>query len=157
MSDLNAGSKVKGLDTPPTVQDSQSGTYSFTNTSYGVSVSSGTYADCGVVFIAPTTGRVIVKLAAFLRNSTAAQGANIAPVVRTGGTIGSGSTVLAAADATSVQMNGNGSNTDGGRTGVEVLVEGLTPGDEYNVRLEHRVTANTGLTTRRSVIVAPAT
>ena len=153
MPDLNAGSKVKGLDTPPPVDDAQAGQFTFTVTSYGVATTGGTYADCGVAFVAPTTGRVKISVAAVLVNSTAGVGTLISPVVREGGTIGSGTTVKAATDNDCLQVNG----TSGMRTSVFVMVEGLTPGDTYNVRLEHRVTANTGTATRRYVLVEPLT
>ena len=158
MPDLLAGSKVKAIDTPPTVSDSQADLFTFTATTYGVAVTSGTYADCGVAFVAPTTGRVIVKTIGFLRASAAGLGALVAPVIREGATVGSGTVVVAANDMNAIQANGTGSNTDGCRLGAEALIEGLTPGGIYNVRLEHRVNGSgIGTATRRTVIVAPAT
>src|SRR5690606_2822805 len=158
MPDLLAGTKVKAIDTPPTVSDSQTGLFTFTSTTYGVSVTSGTYADCGVAFVAPTTGRVLVKLAGYVRSSAANSAALVAPVIREGATVGSGTVVVSGSDLNSIQVSGSGSNTDGHRVGAEALIEGLTPGAIYNVRLEHRVSGSTtGTVTRRTVIVAPAT
>lgn len=153
MSDLLSGSPVTPLDTPPTVGNTQAGQYTFTITAFGVATTGGTYADCGVAFLAPTTGRVIIHLAAHALNSTTA-GTQVAPVVRTGGTVGTGSVVLAASVDNMVQVQG----TSGHRFGSHVLVSGLTAGDTYNVRLEHQVSAaSTGTVLRRSVTVTPAT
>lgn len=158
MPDLLAGTKVKAIDTPPTVSDSQTGLFTFTSTTYGVSVTSGTYADCGVAFVAPTTGRVLVKTVGFVRASVAGSGSIVAPVIREGATVGSGTVVVPADDMNGIQANGTGSNTDGCRCSAEALIEGLTPGGVYNVRLEHRVNGSgAGSATRRTVIVAPAT
>lgn len=158
MPDLLPGTRVRGLDTPPTVQNAQSGTYNFTITAYGVAASSGTHVACGTAFVAPTSGRVKITHVGFIRNGSAGNGALISPVVRTGGTVGSGTVVKAADDVDCIQVNGNGSGTDGVRAGSSVVVGGLTPGDTYNVRLEHRVTpGGTGTATRRTVIVEPCT
>src|SRR5690606_22742762 len=149
MPDLLAGTKVKAIDTPPTVSDSQTGLFTFTSTTYGVSVTSGTYADCGVAFVAPTTGRVIVKTIGFLRASTAGGASIVAPVIREGATVGSGTVVVPADDMNGIQANGTGSNTDGCRLGADALIEGLTPGGVYNVRLEHRANGSTTATATR--------
>jgi hypothetical protein len=154
MPDLTAGTTVLALDTPPTVSDAQPDSYTFTNTTFGVGTTGGTYADCGVAFVAPTTGRVLVYYDAELSNSSAAPtGSFIAPVVRTGGTVGSGTTVHAASSDEVVAVRG----TSAKRAGAHLFVEGLTAGDTYNVRLEHSVNTGTGTALRRSVTVAPAT
>jgi hypothetical protein len=72
-------------------------------------------------------------------------------VVRTGGTVGSGSVVTASADSSSVRS----STTALSRSGVSQLITGLTPGSTYNVRLDHRVGAGTGTISSRSVIAQP--
>jgi hypothetical protein len=41
--------------------------------------------------------------------------------------------------------------------GATTFVNGLTPGASYNVRLLHRVSANTGTIALRELIVEPAT
>mgnify|MGYP003574955279 CR=1 FL=1 len=149
MPDLLSGSPVTPLDTPPTVDDREDGSFTFTITSFGVTAT-GTYADCGVAFLAPTTGRVTILWGGNLLNSTSAS-TLLAPVVRTGSTVGSGSVVLAASNPIASGMQG-GSAIKGGRGH---LLTGLTPGDTYNVRLEHRVTAGTGTISERNVIVRP--
>ena len=153
MPDLVAGSTVKALDTPVTVTDAEPGSYTFTNTTFGVGTTGGTYADCGVSFVAPTTGRVMLHYAGELSNNNGLSRTQVAPVVRTGGTVGSGTVVLAASQDEAVQVFG----TTPHRTGVSTLVSGLTPGDPYNVRLEHRVDGNQGTALRRRVTVVPAT
>jgi hypothetical protein len=152
MSDLNAGSKVRALDTPPTVGNTQAGSFDFDATTYGTDHDAGSYADCGVAFVACSTGRALIWHAAQLDNSTTAA-TRVAPVVRTGSTVGSGSSVVAASDSNAIV----GQGTDAARFGAAVFVEGLTPGDSYNVRLEHRTTAGTGTVSLRTVIVSPAT
>lgn len=153
MSDLLAGTTITALDTPPTVTNVQTGSYTFTITAWGVATTGGTYVDCGVAFTACTTGRALLRYDAHLLNSTTA-GTQIAPVVRTGSTVGSGSTVVAATVDNMIQVQG----TSGHRYGGHLLVTGLTAGSAYNVRLEHQVSsASTGTALRRSVTVAPAT
>jgi len=152
--DLLPGSTVRSLDTPPTVSDSQPDSYTFTNNTFGVATTGGTYADCGVAFVAPTTGRVIVDYAARITGSDGAAVTSLAFVVRTGATVGSGTDVHPADANEALQIVG----TDQARFGASTLIEGLTPGASYNVRLEHVVSAgDTGTALRRSVIVAPAT
>jgi hypothetical protein len=154
LPDLLAGTTVNALDTPPTVQDAEVGSYTFTNTTFGVGTTGGTYADCGVAFVACTTGRAKIDWSAQLSNGSAGVGAIVAPVVREGSTVGSGTVVHAASLDEMLQVVG----TSADRIGTAILVEGLTAGDTYNVRLEHRVgSASTGTAVRRIVIVAPAT
>lgn len=153
MPDLLIGTKVKGLDTPPTVWDHEDDFFTFTNTAYGVAFTAGVYVDCGVAFIAPTTGRVLLNYGAAITNDTAGAFSIMAPVVREGDVIGSGSSILAAADANALYVFGTAQI----RAGVAYLLTGLTPGDPYNVRLEHGRSAGNGNLGRRYVIVAPAT
>ena len=152
MGDLLAGTVVKGNDTPTTVSDVEAGSYTFTNATYGVSTTGGTYADCGVAFTAPTTGRVKISYEGQLSNS-GANGTILSPHVRTGSTVGSGTDVLAASDTTRIFIVG----TNGMRAAGFRLLTGLTPGSAYNVRLEHKVTGGTGTALHREVMVEPAT
>jgi hypothetical protein len=151
MSDLTAGSLIRALDTPPTVTSEVPDTFNFTNTAYATTGQAG--GNCGVAFMAPTTGRVLLKYGAQIING-ATPSSIVAPVIREGGTVGSGTSVLAAADDNAVSAVG----ATGGSRFREKLVTGLTPGATYNVRLEHRVSsASTGSVLRRVVIVAPST
>lgn len=158
MPDFLAGQTLTPLHFPPTVSDTETGSFDTTlSANYGVTTSAGTYADCGAAFIAPTTGRVRIEWAASLDNGTASAATLVSPHVRTGGTVGSGSDVAGytADDARCIFNRG----TDARRFGAALLVTGLTPGDTYNVRLEHKVTAGptTGTIVNRHVIVSPAT
>lgn len=151
MPDLLAGTKVLAQDTPPTEADYEAGSYTFTNTSFGVTTTGGTYADCGTAFIAPTSGRVLINFAAQLSHSGTGS-AIISPVIREGSTVGSGTVFQAASDDTMIQTVGSNAH----RHGAAILVEGLTPGDTYNVRLEHKMfSAGTATAVRRQVIVQP--
>lgn len=107
---------------------------------------------CGTSFVAPPSGIVEVHWAAYMFNS----GSNFtqtSPSVRTGGTVGSGTVILASADARSTTHNG----TTGEREGAMTRVTGLTAGATYNVALEHRVGAGTGSFQNREVTVVPLT
>lgn len=134
------------------VTSRQNGQFTVTATTYGITTTGGTYVDCGTAFVVPWSGQVTLSWAA----GTASSGAFdvfVSPVVRTGGTVGSGSAVAAADDNTSVRGSGTGAT----RTGADHLLSGLTAGLTYNVRLEHRVGAGTGTISSRSVIVTPTT
>lgn len=151
MPDLEAGAPAHAW--PPTVSDEELGQFTFTNTTYGVSTTGGTYVECGVAFLAPITGRSLLHYGAQLDGSGVTVSVLVTPVVRTGDTIGAGTTVVAAADANAIVMLGENQQ----RAGASLLVTGLTPGAAYNVRLEHRVGSGTGTAERRNVIAAPAT
>ncbi|MDY7101568.1 MAG: hypothetical protein S0880_10310 [Actinomycetota bacterium] len=151
MPDLLAGSTVQALDTPPAVADDEATTFTFNDTSYGVDADTGSPGDCGVAFVAPTTGRVIILFRCFIDNN-GANFSRLAPHVRTGSTVGSGTDVYAASDVDAIT---NDSNGDGETACSFVVVTGLTAGNDYNVRLEHRATAGIGTITRRSVAVIP--
>lgn len=152
MPDLLAGTIVNALDTPPTVSNTQDGSFTFNATAYGIDADAGVYADCGVAFTAPTTGRVLLSWKAQLDNDTAGQFTACSNVVRTGSTVGAGSVVLGAQDARALVHEG----TNVKQMGMTELVTGLTPGTVYNVRLEHQVGGGIGTLLRRSVVVAPA-
>lgn len=156
MPDLLAGTTVRGLDTPPTVTDEQSASFDFTITDYGTASTGGTYVDCAVVFTAPTTGRVLLAYASTLLNSSTNTTA-ITPVVREGGTVGSGAEVVGADDDNRISMRDAGGSPNDQRAGVHLTVTGLTPGNTYNARLEHKVSGSTGTASRRSITATPAT
>ncbi|MET9734278.1 hypothetical protein ABZZ79_27665 [Streptomyces sp. NPDC006458] len=149
MPDLSAGSTVKALDTPPTAADAQSASVTTTSTSY---TTTGT--DCAVSFVAPTTGRVMIHTAARMVNSNATSGTLAAPETRTGGVIGAGTLVEAAADAIGASHYGS----TFARSGVVHLLTGLTPGATYNTRLLMRTSVGTDTATfaMRELIIEPA-
>lgn len=153
MPDFLAGQTLTALHFPPTVSDTQNDQFQFDSTTFGIDADTGTYLDCAVVFMAGITGRVIVHYGADLDNSLTTASTNLAPVVREGGTIGAGASVVAADLANAIRNVG----AEDRRYDSHLLVEGLTPGALYNVRLEHRVSAGTGVIQHRTVTVAPAT
>lgn len=156
MSDFLAGQTLTALHFPPTVQDTENDTYQTTVTTFGVGTSGGTYSDCGVAFLGCATGRAVVHYSAVLQHASAAAATEVAPVVRTGATVGSGTTVVAASTNNKLRSTAAAAGSSE-RFGAALLVEGLTPGSDYNVRLEHRVSGGTGTITSRHVIVSPAT
>lgn len=145
MSNLEAGSVITGTDAPTAVTSGVEGTNQGpTSTSYAAGTS------CGVAFIAPTTGRVLIEWRSFLDNS----GANFticAPEVRAGSVVGSGAIQVPASDENGLTMEGQNQF----RMGMFLPVDGLTPGASYNVQLMHRVTGGTGTLDDREVIVTP--
>lgn len=152
MPDFLAGQTLTALHFTPTVSDEEPDAFTFTATTFGVTSTGGTYNDCGVAFVAPATGRVVINYNTQASNSTSVS-TLVSPVVREGATVGSGVTVSAASDDDSI----TGQGTNEHRRGASRLVTGLTPGASYNVRLEHRVSGGTGTVRRRSVIVEPTT
>jgi hypothetical protein len=154
MPDIAAGHRLTTLDFLPRADDEQVDAYTATNTTFGVGTTGGTYNDCGVEFVAPYTERVTILFGAEGWNETASASVVVAPVVRTGGTVGSGSTIVAA-DAKNAYRNVGNVNNTGFRWGVPVPVDGLVAGDTYNVRLEHRVSGGIGHFSNRVVIVRP--
>jgi hypothetical protein len=151
---ISAGHELNELDFLPTVSDDQPDAFTFNSTVYGIDVDSGTYVDCGVAFRAPNSGAVLILYSGRCANNTDGNVCLIAPVVRDGAVVGSGSTVLAASDDNSVR--GQSANAGGAsRGGSHVVVDGLAAGSQYNVRLEHRVGANIGTIAARRVTVMP--
>lgn len=101
-------------------------------TTYSVLPDAGTGA--GTTFVAPISGCVLVLVSAILQSQDAAT--VVSYEIRTGGTLGSGSVVVAAATE-------NGAYASGGAGGVELMntsgfqsnyVSGLTPNATYNIR-----------------------
>lgn len=156
MPDFLAGQRLTALHFPPTVEDTQNDSFTFDATTFGVDADSGTYNDCGVAFVAPITGRVQLFYAARMGNNTDGNSTHLTPVVREGAVVGSGSTVLAASVNNMIDIQA-ANNSGNGRCGSSMLLDSLTPGDSYNVRLEHAVTAGTGTILSRTVVVRPAT
>lgn len=149
MPDLLAGSIVRGLDSPPAVSSVADSSFDTTSTTYTTTASAGTYADCAVVWTAPTSGRVIIHVNARLINSTTG-GTMVTAETRTGGTIGAGTVVDTTGDRGPSHYGATFS-----RIGTTRMLSGLTPGATYNTRLLHRVTAGTGSIALRELIVEP--
>jgi hypothetical protein len=155
MPDLLAGSIMRALDTTATLASVAGTSIDTTSITYTAAVTGGTYADCAVVFVAPTTGRVKIYTSARLINSGATAGTLIVPETRTGGIIGAGTVVETASDGNGVSHYG----TTFSRLGATHLLSGLIPGATYNARLLHRTSVATGTASiaLRELIVEPAT
>ncbi len=145
-----AGHEFTTLDFLPVVTDTQDDLFTYDSGTFGVDADSGTYVTCGVAFTAPRSGAVKIDFAAGLDHSTTGS-TEVCPVVRLGSVIGSGSTIVAASSAIAIRNVG----TDDRRYGAHIVVEGLTPGSSYNVRLEHRTSGTNASVQRRIVTVTP--
>jgi hypothetical protein len=141
------------VDGQQSVSSVQSGSYTVTSTTFTTAVSSGTYVDCGAVWVAPPSGRVVITTTARMINATAGSGSLVAPETRTDGTLGAGTSVEGAADGNGISYYGD---SFARLSGVHHLT-GLTPGATYNTRLLHRASANTSTIALRELIVEPCT
>ena len=144
-----AGQIIRAADFPDAVSNEQNADeLAFANTAYG-----GGTNTCGVAFVAPTSGRVMVPFYAFFE-ANGAQEAYVSVALRTGGVVGSGSVVEAASDTRSLVSQ---TAADDRGIGMYRYFSGLTPGDTYNVRVEHRVDSGggTGDMFNRTVMVVP--
>lgn len=148
--DLAAGTPVTGTDQPET-KHAVENTVQSTITSLTYVVGS---ASCGVTFVAPTTGRVLVLWGGALDHNTAGRATILSFRLGLGSSIGAGTLVLPPDDTRSVQNVGVNDLAPGGWHPVA----GLDPGVTYNVQLQHRVTVGgNGTVSRRSVTVQPLT
>lgn len=148
MADLLAGTVISGADVTATASHNE------TTDQTGITSTSFVAGSpvCGVAFIAPTTGRVLVMWGGELDHNTAGRETYLSFEVREGSVVGSGTVVYAADDSWSA--SNQGVNNCG--AGVMHDVPDLTPGATYNVRLMHRVTVGgNGAVTRREVSVQP--
>lgn len=120
--------------------DSQDTLGSTTATSFTATLTGGTA--CGVSFIAPTSGIVLIANNTFVENTGAAARAYCTIRVRTGSSIGSGSDVLAATDENSIATAGGAG--DDGAFGRVFRLTGLTAGQSFNIQQLFRVSGSTG-------------
>lgn len=134
-----------------TVSDTQDTTGSYTGTAYGTTLSAGTVA--GVAFIAPASGSVFVHNTALIENSGTGR-SHCSFRIGTGGTIGSGTPFLVAADANGIASQ-SGDAADDMTLSKAVLVTGLTPGATYNAQQQVRATTGNVVTTWRRLAVQP--
>jgi len=152
---LDAGDVVYAEDLvwPESVDDSRVSFLQTTSTTYTDAVTGGTDEKCWRAFAAPPTGHVLLCYNATLFNSSSTGATFVTPIVRTGGTIGSGTVVLTAHDDRAIRVTGTGSM----RYGATWLLTGLTPGEVYHAQLLHRVAsgATTGTVDERTIIVVP--
>lgn len=129
--------------------DTQNTSGTTTSTTYTATLTGGTA--CGLTFVAPTSGKVIVHNSANIKNSTT-NFSGCVPIIREGGSIGSGTTFLAADDNLAIAVRGS----DEVQMGRAILVTGLTAGNTYNVQQAFKVNAASTLTIlRKHLLVVP--
>ncbi|HEV2784702.1 MAG TPA: hypothetical protein VGX25_35405 [Actinophytocola sp.] len=131
-----------------TVSDTQTTVGTTTSTSFTATLTGGT--TCGVAFVAPPSGQVIVFNTAGMANSEATY-TFTGFEVRTGGVVGSGTVFLAADDTRSLRV----AEDNFIRYTVAHLVTGLTAGSTYNVRQMFRTNAGTLNVSEKHLIVQP--
>lgn len=151
-----AGSQILAADSPAAVSDSEGTNITgITSTSWITDT-----PVCGVAFQAPTSGRVLVTWDAHLEGTTADTQVRVSTRVRTGSTIDSGTTIAGPHVSRSVHNPQDSSGGGGQRiaAGSFRVVEGLTPGADYNVVTQHRVAGSgtpEGRVDGRTVAVIP--
>jgi hypothetical protein len=133
MPDLLAGTTVLAADTPTArTQTDSTDELGFTSTTY---IQGGTVV--GVVFTAPTTGRVMVIWGVRLQSNTAAVRAVASASVRNGSSIGAGTLVDGATDQSAIESAAQAR----AQASRHRTVTGLTAGSTYNAVIEHKVSA----------------
>jgi hypothetical protein len=146
-----AGDFILAVDFPDAAHAEQNADETgFSNTTYG-----GGSNACGVAFVAPTSGRVRVDWYAYFE-SNGAQQVYVSAAVRQGGVIGSGTVVEAATDTRCLTSQTAADDRAGG---MYRYISGLTAGQTYNARVEHRVDSGggTGDMFNRTILVTPLT
>lgn len=135
---MSAGSKIKALDNPPFANDYEGTDETTITSTYSVGA-----ATCGMTFVAPTSGSVIVFWSARVEVTTTNGFIGVTVQVASGASIGSGTVASgngAAADNSCIETRrGTGTATD---TRIQAsmfrIVTGLTPGATYNAVVMHR-------------------
>lgn len=152
MADLLVGTTVQAADVPPTLGDDDASNISgFSESSYVQN--DGSAPTVGVAFTAPTSGRVWVLWGARMNGDSAGNRVRVSAHVRTGSTIGSGTTVSTSNNDNLIQSPGKAGGTSSRFNGAtHRVVEGLTPGDTYNAVVEYQ---GTGSIFRRHICTTP--
>lgn len=143
-----AGQIIRAVDFPESKSvDQGADEIGFASTTYAPGASA-----CGVTFIAPTSGRVQVSwFARYESNST--NFTFISAAVRTGGVIGSGTSVAVASDGVAIET---AAGTDVNQQyPMYRMVTGLSAGSTYNAQIEMKVSANTSDIFDRNITVIP--
>lgn len=157
---LQTGARAKGADfqnltvkkhAPLDSGTTTSGTFTTTRT--------GATSPVGITFTAPPSGKVMVHWACGIYNSVSIAGNSFgvcAFQVKTGTTIGSGTTYQAAADTLALQAVDRSATSSESKGGRAELVDGLTAGDDYNLSLMYRIGgAGTGNFSSVSCTIVP--
>ena len=106
----------------------------------------------GVTLTAPQSGQLRVDWAGLLDNTLTTATSFLSPQFNTGSSIGSGATVVAAADTISI--------SNFGQSAIQVssfyVYTGLTPGSSYNAFMMHRVDGGAGAFNNRKIALTQA-
>lgn len=136
--------------TGATVDDFEPALANFTGTSFTETFTTSN-TPAAVVFVAPPSGKVLIHMRSWLDNNLTASRTYLGFVIRTGAVIGSGTVFTAASDDRAI----HNSSAEDIECGATFYVSGLTAGASYNVRNAGRVTAGTGESQNRELIVEP--
>lgn len=151
MADFKAGEQIVSEWWPESVTVTEStDQLNITSTSY----TAGS-PECGVTFVAPRTGRVGIALSAEMRNQdTGGNRVLVAPEVYLG-TSSAGTLVLAPTVARGVSTTGDTTASEFMNHGNFSMLDGLTAGATYFVRVMHQVTGGTtnDIGERRLVVI----
>lgn len=153
MPNLSAGTKVRALDYPESKFTSSTtfitGFTNITNFSQSPSL-------LGVIFRVPSSGRVAVHWSAHIEGSPSAL-THVSVDVRTGSTLGAGTTVSNSTFSSSVSTGSDVSDIASRMQCANYrLVSGLNPNSEYNAVLEWAVElGGYGNIFYRSILVQP--
>lgn len=147
--ELTAGVPFTGTDLPETKTVAENTAITgITGTSYAA----GTV--CGTTFVAPTTGSVLIFWGAAVDHNTAGRATLVSIRVGTGSSIGAGTAVQLPDDAIAISNVG----VNDLAPGCMHPLDGLVPGDTYNVQTQHRVTVGgNGTVSRRTITIQPLT
>lgn len=106
----------------------------------------------GTTFTVPQSGQVRVDWTGILDNTLTTATSYISPQLNTGLVVGAGATLVASSD--NISINNYGQNATG--YGNFYIYTGLTPGQDVNVFLQHRVDAGAGAFQTRRVALSQA-
>lgn len=141
--------EAKRLNDLDTLNDVQVTSGTTDSTSYTSTLTGGTA--CGVAFVAPKSGKVLILNNCALFDASGGF-VYCSFAVKTGATIGSGTDVVAASDDNAITSQLNFTTM---RMGISKLVTGLTEGASYNAQQQFRRQSSTGTFHSKELIVQP--
>lgn len=152
MPDILVGATVKADDFPPAVW--------FADSTSNLNIGSTTYVAgtpiVAVLFIAPTSGRVLLSVGAGMEDNGGADRVHVAPQIREDSASGS---IIYAADVAGRGVGSAGSNAGYEYRSRTTLITGLTPGRTYHAQVLHKVSDATDPDTAdiacREIVVVP--
>lgn len=143
-----AGQRLLATDAPAYGTDTELTSGTTTSGTYTATLTGGTA--CGVSFVAPTSGAVLILNTARINNSGVST-AYMSVRIGTGSSIGAGTVVQAASDDIAASVV----NTNAIVSTHSYIHTGLTPGDTYNVQQQFRVASGTGTFASKRLHVTP--